>query len=155
MAHVAVCVPDIDAAVNWYSSVLGLKVLSPPFLMTGDEIDEDMGELVPTPVVMKAAIVGIDKTDQVIEVIEYPNQPPPSTVPDALDVTRMGVSHIGLICDDIDATRADLEAKGVAFATTKTASVANLKTAWFRDPWGVLFILLEKSKPEKAYYRQW
>ena len=154
MAHVAVCVPDIDAAVNWYESVLGLKVLSPPYLMTGPEIDADMGELVPKPVALKAAIIGIDRSDNVIEVIEYPNQPPATTDPGELDMTRMAVSHIGLLCDDIDATRADLEAKGVTFLTTKVADVANLRTTWFRDPWGIVFILLEKSKPEKAYYRQ-
>ncbi len=149
MAHVAICVPDIDAAVAWYESVLGLKVLSPPYLMTGDAIDEDMGELVPRPVAIKAAIIGVDYSDQVIEVVQYPNQPPHSTDPGALDVTRMGVSHVGLLCDDIDATRADLEGKGVEFVVSKVASIANLRTTWFRDPWGIVFILLEKSRSDK------
>ncbi|MEY2470218.1 MAG: hypothetical protein QOF21_2916, partial [Actinomycetota bacterium] len=68
MAHVAVCVPDIDAAVAWYESVLGLTVLSPPYLMTGAAIDDDMGELVPKPVALKAAIIGMERGDNVIEV---------------------------------------------------------------------------------------
>ena len=38
LAHVAVCVPDVDAAVAWYESVLGLTVLSPPYLMEGEAI---------------------------------------------------------------------------------------------------------------------
>ena len=155
MAHVAVCVPDIDAAVAWYESVLGLTVLSPPYLMTGDSIDEDMGELVPMPVALKAAIVGVEATDQVIEVIEYPNQPPASTEVGELGLTRMGPSHIGLLCDDIDATRAELEAKGVQMLTSRVASIARLRTTWFRDPWGIVFILVEKAKTDRPYWRQY
>ena len=39
LAHTAVCVPDVDAAVAWYRDVLGLTVLSPPYRMEGDAID--------------------------------------------------------------------------------------------------------------------
>ncbi len=57
-AHSAVCVPDVEAATRWYSEVLGLTVLSPPYRMEGEQIEHDMGELVPSPVVVHAAIVG-------------------------------------------------------------------------------------------------
>ena len=30
MAHSAICVPDVQAAVDWYRDILGLTVLSPP-----------------------------------------------------------------------------------------------------------------------------
>ena len=74
LAHTALHVADVDAAVAWYRDVLGLTVLSPPYRMEGDAITRDMGELVPAPVVVKAAIVGVDDgADRVIEVIEYPN----------------------------------------------------------------------------------
>jgi catechol 2,3-dioxygenase-like lactoylglutathione lyase family enzyme len=153
LAHVAVCVPDVDAAVRWYESVLGLQVLSPPYLMEGDAIARDMGELVPAPVAVKAAIVGVEGSDHVIEVIEYPNahgaardEPP--------DVTRPGLTHIGLVCDDIDATRSHLEAAGVELLVTGIAEVARVRTTWFRDPWGVVFILVEKSRPDRPYWKQ-
>ena len=155
LAHVAVCVPDVDAAVAWYESVLGMTVLSPPYLMTGDAIDADMGELVPRPVALKAAIVGFEQSDRVIEVIEYPNQPPPATAPGDLDLTRVGPTHLGLLCDDIEATRAHFEDHGVELLTAGVASVAGVRTTWFRDPWGIVFILVEKSKPEQPYWRQW
>jgi catechol 2,3-dioxygenase-like lactoylglutathione lyase family enzyme len=51
-AHSAVCVPDVEAATRWYSEVLGLQVLSPPYRMEGAQIEHDMGELVPSPVVL-------------------------------------------------------------------------------------------------------
>ncbi len=73
LAHTAICVPDIDAAVAWYESVLGLQVLSPPYLMDGESIARDMGELLPDPPAVKAAIIGNDEGDHVLEIIEYPN----------------------------------------------------------------------------------
>ncbi len=56
-AHTAVCVPDVEEAVRWYTDVIGLRVLSPPYRMEGPQIEQDMGELVPSPVVVTAAIV--------------------------------------------------------------------------------------------------
>ena len=73
LAHTALHVTSVDEAVAWYADVLGFTVLSPPYRMDGDAIAHDMGELLPTPVVVKAAIVGVDgESDRVIEVIEYP-----------------------------------------------------------------------------------
>jgi catechol 2,3-dioxygenase-like lactoylglutathione lyase family enzyme len=153
VAHSAVCVPDVDAAVEWYETVLGLRVLSPPYRMEGDAITRDMGELVPAPVVVKAAILGTGPDDRVLEVIEYPEAPggPGRAGP----VTDHGLTHVGLLCDDIDATRRGLEAEGVEFLTRGIADVADVRTTWFRDPWGVVFILVEKTHPDRPYWRQY
>ena len=72
MAHTAVCVPDVPAAVDWYRDVLGLDVLSPPYRMEGEQIEHDMGELVPSPVVVTAPSSGSATDDRVLELIEYP-----------------------------------------------------------------------------------
>ncbi len=155
LAHTAVRVADVDAAVAWYRDVLGMTVLSPPYRMEGDAITRDMGELVPAPVVVTAAIVGVDgESDRVLEVIEYPevacgSPPDPS-------VTALGFTHVGLVCDDVVATRADLEAKGVQFLVASVAEVAGLVTTWFTDPWNNVFILVEKvRRPDRPYYRQY
>jgi len=153
LAHTGVCVPDVEAAVAWYRDVLGLAVLSPPYLMEGDALRRDMGELVPDPR-MKAAIVGFPNDgDRVLEVIEYPDVAGESGRSRAL--TDHGLSHVALLCDDIDATRATLEARGVRFLVTGVADVARLRTTWFVDPWGVTFILIEKTRPQRPYYAQW
>ena len=154
IAHTAVRVADVDAAVAWYRDVLGMTVLSPPYRMEGDAITRDMGELVPTPVVVKAAIVGVDGDgDRVLEVIEYPEVAPAE--PGAPSVTRLGFTHVGLVCDDVAATRAELEAKGVAFLVSGVADVAGLRTTWFTDPWSNVFILIEKARhPDRPYFRQ-
>ena len=153
-AHAAICVPDVEAATRWYSEVLGLSVLSPPYLMEGDAITQDMGELVPAPVALKAAIVGLGADDHVLELIEYPN----AGIADAQrepTVTRHGLTHIGLVCDDIAQTRARLEGKGVRFLVSGVADVARLQTTWFCDPWGTVFILMEKREGARPYWNQY
>lgn len=155
IAHTAVCVPNVEAAVEWYRSVLGLTVLSPPYLVEGDAIERDMGELVPSPVAVKAAILGFpDGGDRVLEVIEYPRAPGRRPRRDA-SVTDHGFTHVGLVCDDIAETRAELEGKGVRFLTRGTAEIVGLRTTWFADPHGLVFILLEKREPEKPYFAQY
>lgn len=153
LAHAGVCVPDCEAAVAFYRDVLGLRVLSPPYVMSGNAIRDDMGELVSDPS-MKAAIVGLDDDgDRVLEVIEYLNIDGAGGAERAL--TDHGLSHVGLICEDLDATRAELESKGVRFLVSGIADVARVRTSWFVDPWGVVFILVEKSRPERPYFSQW
>jgi predicted enzyme related to lactoylglutathione lyase len=154
LAHAGVCVPDCDAAVAYYRDVLGLRVLSPPYVMSGNAIRDDMGELVSDPT-MKAAIVGFDDgSDRVLEVIEYLGvEGGDQRIAAAL--SDHGLSHVGLICEDLDATRAALESRGVRFLVSGIADVARVRTTWFVDPWGVVFILVEKTRPERPYFAQW
>ena len=159
-AHTGVCVSDVDEAVAWYRDVLGMVVLSPPYLMEGPDIERDMGEVIPPPVRLKGAIVGFDRSDHVLELIEYPDHRPAgrgATTPDAArSLTDPGISHFGLVCDDLPATRAALEAHGVRFLTTDHAGagIAGLRTTWFQDPYGVVFILMQKSDNDRPYWRQ-
>jgi catechol 2,3-dioxygenase-like lactoylglutathione lyase family enzyme len=155
LAHTALHVPDVDAAVAWYHDVLGLTVLSPPYRMDGDAITRDMGELLPAPVVVKAAIIGVDgDSDRVIEVIEYPEVR--TGPPTQAAVTHLGFTHVCMLCDDVTATRAELERKGVRFLVAEIADVAGLRTTWFADPWENVFILVEKvRRPDRPYYRQY
>jgi catechol 2,3-dioxygenase-like lactoylglutathione lyase family enzyme len=154
-AHTAVCVSNIDEATRWYSETLGLRVLSPPYEMAGEAIERDMAELLPSPVVVRAAIVGIGADDDVLELIEYPEVPDPLDRRARPDIARPGLTHVGLVCDDIEGTRAELEGKGVTFLTSGIAELAGLKTTWFHDPWGTVFILLEKSAGDRPYWRQY
>jgi len=153
-AHTAVCVPDVEEAVRWYTDVIGLRVLSTPYRMEGPQIEQDMGDLVPSPVVVTAAIVGFGRDDRVIELIEYPAADVEPAGPGRPSLTRVGITHIGILCDDLRATREDLETRGVEFLTAGIADVAGLKTTWCRDPWGTVIILLEKSEGGRPYWGQ-
>jgi catechol 2,3-dioxygenase-like lactoylglutathione lyase family enzyme len=155
IAHAAICVPDVEAAVRWYADVLGFTVLSPPYLMEGDAIAADMGELIPRPR-LKAAIVGLPgRDDRVLELIEYPGAEGRPRAADA-SIVDYGLTHVGLVCDDVVATRAELEGKGVSFLTSGHADIVGLRTTWFADPWGTVFILMEKRRdPTKPYFAQY
>jgi catechol 2,3-dioxygenase-like lactoylglutathione lyase family enzyme len=154
LAHAAVCVPDCEAAVAFYRDVLGFSVLSPPYVMDGDAIRADMGDLLPDPA-MKAAIVGFgDDGDRVLEVIEY-LRADGGDARRAAGLADYGLTHVGLICDDLDATRQSLADKGVRFLVDGVADIAGVRTTWFADPWGVVFILVEKGNPERPYFAQW
>jgi hypothetical protein len=89
--------------------VLGLEVLSPSYELSGEPLERDMGELVPSPVGVKAAIIGVGPDDHVLELIEYPRTDAGGGPPDGPDI---GLTHVGLVCDDIEGTRADLERRG-------------------------------------------
>ena len=153
LAHTAICVPDVDEAVRWYSEVLGLRVLSPAYRMEGPQIEADMGELIPSPVVVTAAIVGCGADDRVLELIEYPSAPADNGA-DPRGLTQVGITHVGILCDDLAETRATLEGRGVEFLTSGIADVAGLRTTWCRDPWGTVLILLEKRREDRPYWGQ-
>jgi catechol 2,3-dioxygenase-like lactoylglutathione lyase family enzyme len=153
-AHAAVCVPNVDEAVRWYTEMLGLRMLSPPYTMEGAQIEEDMGELLPSPVVVRAAIVGFERDDRVIELIEYPAADIAAPATAKPSVTHTGITHIGLVCEDLASTRDHLQQRGVTFLTSGIADVAGLKTTWCCDPWGTVIILLEKQRPDRPYWNQ-
>jgi hypothetical protein len=104
---------------------------------------------------MRAAILGFERQgDNVLEVIEYPEHPGRPRAPDAA-LTDHGYSHVGFVCEDLAVTRAELEARGVEFLTCGIADIAGLRTTWFRDPYGTVFILMEKcTDPGQPYFRQ-
>ena len=70
-------------------------------------------------------------------------------------MTQVGLTHVGMVCDDVGATRAQLESRGVEFLTTGIAEVAGLKTTWCHDPWGTVIILMEKRTSANPYWAQW
>lgn len=69
-------------------------------------------------------------------------------------LTDHGLPHDGLICEDRDVTWAQLEGTGVRFLVDGIADVARVRPTWFVDPWGVVFILVEESKPERPHFAQ-
>ena len=93
-----------------------------------------------------------DDGDRVLEVIEYLRADAGETRREGL--ADPGLSHVGLICEDLDETRKALEDKGVHFLVDGIADIAGVRTTWFADPWGVVFILVEMGKPARPYFAQ-
>ena len=90
-----------------------------------------------------------------LELIEYPGTDGRSRDRDA-SIVDQGLTHVGLVCDDIEVTRRDLESRGVRFLTSGIATIVGLRTTWFADPYGTVFIVMEKQQdPEKPYFAQY
>ena len=102
-----------------------------------------------------AAIVGVsDDDDRVIEVIEYPARP--AGAPTDPSVLELGFTHVGLVCDDIDATRAGSRPRACASSPPASPTSRACAPRGSRDPWDNVFILLEKrARPDAPYYRQY
>ena len=90
-----------------------------------------------------------------LELIEYPEADVEAGPTGRPSVTQVGLTHVGMVCDDIGATRTQLESRGVEFLTTGIAEVAGLKTTWCHDPWGTVIILMEKQTSANPYWGQW
>ena len=60
-----------------------------PSLISGEDIERDMGELIPHPVSLKAAILGFGAEDRVLELIEYPQVERASGPADTTDLTTI------------------------------------------------------------------
>jgi hypothetical protein len=43
----------------------------------------------------------------------------------------------------------------VRLVTRGTAQITGLETGWFEDPYGIAFILMERSAKQLGYFRQW
>lgn len=56
-----------------------------------------------------------------------------------------GLEHIGLVVADIDATSAELEAKGAEFGVEPTTIEPGLRIAFIRGPQGVLVELIQRG----------
>ena len=128
-SHVNLTVVDLDAAIAFYTDVLGFEVLPRP----------DFGPQ------GRGVWLGHGAAQVHLAVVDG-KEPRTGFLP-----------HIALHvpADAYADTMAELEARGVEFLVSGIADVARLRTTWFVDPFGVVFILIEKSRPERPYYAQW
>lgn len=131
MAHTGVCVADVDEAVA-YRDVLGMTMAVTALSRVGRSDPTGHGEDVPG-LSLKAAIVGFDRSDHVLRARRIPHHTGHQI---SRRLNDSGISHLGLLCDDLAITRAELEDRGVRFLTSGLAGIAGLRTTWSPIPTG-------------------
>jgi catechol 2,3-dioxygenase-like lactoylglutathione lyase family enzyme len=144
--HVGLVVRDLDRSIWFYHDVLGLSFANEPTpWFDGPELE--MGVGVPGATLRQVSLwVGPDST---MELIEYGNRPESSTSP--VPNNFLGAAHVCFKVDDVRATKAELESKGVKFYTdvnvVDSGPLAGWRWVYFSDPDGLALELVEV-----AYY---
>ena len=119
--HVHLRSRDAIAAAGFYIEMLGAR-----------EISRDGA-----PVVSR---VTIDLGGVSVFIEQAPDDTTPSAEPPYL-----GIEHIGLCVEDVDAARADLQSRGVTFVSDVLIRTPTLRVTFLQGPDGALIELLERS----------
>ncbi len=147
--HVSFTVRDLDAAVKWYTEVLGLE-----YVRGQVQHNEYTAKLVGYPgahlKVAQLSVPGqtIPISRHHIELVEYVH-PRGEDIP--LDTNRTGVGHWAFIVDDIHKEFERLKALGVKFKADAPVAIEEGVnkggyTIYFTDPDGITLELLQPPK---------
>jgi catechol 2,3-dioxygenase-like lactoylglutathione lyase family enzyme len=145
--HVGITVKDLDASIRFYHDVLGLQFSSEPSpWFEGEGLGKAVG--VPGAALRQVSLL---LGDTIFELLEYKS--PPSETSGPLMSSNMGASHVGFLVDDIEAKKAELEAKGIEFYSEVNVVDEGVLAGWrwvyFEDPDGYPLELVEV-----AYYNE-
>jgi len=145
--HVGITVKDLDASIRFYHDILGLEFSNEPSpLFEGEDLGRGVG--VPGAALRQVSLLVGDTT---IELLEY--KTPPSDTLRPLASNSLGASHVAFRVDDIEAAKADLEARGVSFYSDVNVVDEGVLAGWrwvyFEDPDGYPLELVQV-----AYYNE-
>ncbi len=143
--HVGITVRDLDASIRFYHDVLGLPFSNEPSpWFDGEELGRAVG--VPGAALRQVSLLLGTTT---LELLEY--RTPPSETSAPLASNNLGASHVAFLVDDIDQTKAELEAQGISFLSDVNVVDEGVLAGWrwvyFQDPDGYPLELVEV-----AYY---
>jgi catechol 2,3-dioxygenase-like lactoylglutathione lyase family enzyme len=142
--HVGITVRNLDASIDFYHDLIGLPFIVPPTpWFEGDQLARGLG--VEPPVALRVALFEVGDGATWFEILEY--RSPASRTEHALAQNDIGAAHIALHVDDIDATYADLRAKGVPFVSEPNVvddgPLAGWRWVYLRDPDGHMLELVQ------------
>lgn len=111
--HVAVICSDYGRSLDFYTRVLGLRVLAEHYRAERQSYKADLA-------------LG---DEYVVELFSFPSPPERVTGPEAA-----GLRHISFLADDLDAAAAELEAKGVAHEAVRRDEFTGKRFFFLKDP---------------------
>lgn len=121
--HIAVICSDYQRSLDFYTRILGLKVLAEHYRESRDSYKTDLA-------------LG---DEYVIELFSFPSPPPRVTNPEAA-----GLRHLAFEVDSIAETVAELDALGVAHEEVRTDEFTGKHFLFFQDPDGLPIEVYEK-----------
>ena len=132
--HVGIAVPDLDAAIAWYSEHLGM-------VSTHEEVNEEQG-------VREAmlSVVGSPEGSTALQLLAPLNEN--STIAKFIDRSGPGLQQLAYRVTDIDAISAQLRERGASYSSrTPRRGTADSRINFVhpKDAGGVLVELVEPS----------
>ena len=149
--HVGITVKDLDASIRFYHDVLGLPFVNEPSpWFEGEGLGPAVGV---AGAALRQVSLGLGET--ILELLEY--RSPPSETAAPLASNNQGASHVAFFVDDIEAKKAELEAKGIEFFSDVNVVDEGVLAGWrwvyFGDPDGYPLELVELAyvKPDERH----
>jgi catechol 2,3-dioxygenase-like lactoylglutathione lyase family enzyme len=143
--HVGITVSDIDAAVEWYCSTFNLTVIVPAHDATAqtdgagrrrDVFGAGWGHM---------KLAHLANQDGVgFELFQFV-EPPVTPTDDGFDYWNIGVSHIAVTVDDLEATIKRITAGGGRARSGIHEVRPGVRICYCSDPWGTVIELVTAS----------
>ncbi len=138
--HVAMSVPDMERALEFYSDILGFEKILDYGWPAGTEVADQILAVKGT----SARCCMVRTTNLIIELFEFGAGNPAEQNPDR-PVIDHGFTHLCLAVTDLDADYARLSAAGMRFHSAPVDAAPGVRTVYGRDPFGNV-IELEESQ---------
>lgn len=120
--HIAIIASDIQKSMHFYMDVLGFELIRKVYREQRDSYKVDL------------ALNG----NYLIELFTFPDSPARPSFPEAL-----GLRHLAFSVKDINASIAELNAKGIETEDIRIDPFTNCKCVFFADPDGLPIELVE------------
>jgi len=143
--HIGITVPDIDAAVAFYTGAFGLSVLVAPFdASTGTEGGERRFDVFGAKWkhMRLAHLVNADGAG--FEIFQFV-RPPVHQLEEGFDYWNTGVSHIAMTVDDLEAVIARITELGGRARSEIHELPSGTRICYCADPWGTAIELVTTS----------
>lgn len=114
--HVAIICSDYERSLNFYTDILGLRVLAEHYREDRKSYKTDLG-------------IG---DNYVVELFSFPSPPPRPSRPEAA-----GLRHLAFEVDDIEESVAELEAKNIPHEEIRIDEYTSKRFVFFQDPDGL------------------
>lgn len=114
--HVAIICSDYERSLNFYTDILGLRVLAEHYREDRKSYKTDLG-------------IG---DNYVVELFSFPSPPSRPSRPEAA-----GLRHLAFEVDDIEESVAELEAKNIPHEEIRIDGYTSKRFVFFQDPDGL------------------
>ena len=146
--HVALSVPDVDRALEFYCGLLGFEQLSDSGWPAGTKEADRILAVSGT----SARVVHIRTSNLLMELFQFGDCNPAAQDPHR-PVIDHGITHLCLAVTDLDAEYARLNAAGMEFHSPPTeVGLPGVRTVYGRDPFGNVLELEEalgRTQPDQ------